>query len=260
MGSEANALSQTWFRRFRQVDRPELRLVCFPHAGGGASAYRSWPDRVPANIEVLAVRYPGRQDRFLDDCVDSMDELADAVTAALAPYADQPLAFFGHSMGASVAYEVAVRMRRAYGQEPVRLFVSAQTAPHRMRKLRGHLLDDDGLVEEVSRLGGVDGSALADPGIRELALPAIRADFKLTATYHVADPALLDAPVCAYVGAGDPDVTAADLDAWSEVTAAKLDQRVFPGDHFYLVPEEGALVADVVHRLGVTGPATASRY
>ncbi|WP_405686733.1 thioesterase II family protein [Streptomyces sp. NBC_00057] len=251
MGSEANALAQKWFRRFKPVDRPTLRLVCFPHAGGAASAFRSWPDRVPADVEVLAVRYPGRQDRFLEDCVDAMDELAGAITAALEPYVAQPLAFFGHSMGASVAYEVAARTWRAHGRGPVRLFVSSQTAPHRMRDRFAHLMDDEALVEEVRRLGGVDGEALADPDVRELVLPAIRADFKLSSGYRPEAPERLDMPVVAYVGEKDPDVTATDLAAWADVSGAGFRRHVFPGDHFYLVTEESALVADVVDHLGL---------
>src|SRR5205814_8095171 len=90
-----------WFRRYRPVPECRLRLVCFPHAGGSASAYRSWPDSLPGDIELLAVRYPGRQDRLREPCLTSVAELADAVTGALTPYLDRPVALFGHSMGAS---------------------------------------------------------------------------------------------------------------------------------------------------------------
>src|SRR4051812_17652626 len=122
-----------WFRRFRPVDRPRARLVCLPHAGGGASAYRTWPDRLPADVELLAGRYPGRQGRPLEGCGERMDALADQIPPALRPSLAEPVALFGHSMGASVAYEVAVRLEQQHGCRLAALLLSGQTPPHRGR-------------------------------------------------------------------------------------------------------------------------------
>src|SRR5689334_14969295 len=98
--------SSRWFRRYRRVTDPRLRLVCFPHAGGSASAYRSWAALLPSDVDMLAVQYPGRQDRLAEPCLVAMEQLTDAIVTALAPLCDRPLALFGHSMGASLAHEV----------------------------------------------------------------------------------------------------------------------------------------------------------
>jgi pyochelin biosynthetic protein PchC len=238
-----------WFRRFRPVARPRARLICLPHAGGGASTYRTWPDRLPADVELLAVRYPGRQDRLLEDCVEQMDVLADQITTALGSYLTQPLALFGHSMGASVAYEVAVRLEQRHGHRLGALLLSGQTPPHRARSRDVHLRGDDAVIAEVRRLGQADVASLDHPDLRELALPALRADFRLLGTYRRETLHVLSAPVTAYVGTADVDVPAESVARWADVTSAGFTMRTFPGDHFYLVDAEADLVADVVGRI-----------
>jgi pyochelin biosynthesis protein PchC len=239
---------QAWFRCFRPVAGPRLRLVCLPHAGGGANAFRGWADRLPHDVELLAARYPGRQDRLREPCVATMAEMADRITDALAGLRDRPLALFGHSMGASIAYEVAIRSQER-GTPAAALLVSGQAPPHRARYLDAHLRGDDALLAEVSRLGQVDEAVLEHPDLRELVLPSLRADFALLAGYTRAPLVLLDAPVVAYVGERDPDVPVESLPAWGDVTRSGVRVRVFPGGHFYLQDQEEALVADVAGRL-----------
>ena len=110
MGCEAEGLARQWFRSIRRQAKPEARLVCFPHAGGSASFFLDWADLMPAGVELLAVRYPGREDRILDPPAGSMDALVEPLLQACSALSDVPLAFFGHSMGAVVAHEVAQRL------------------------------------------------------------------------------------------------------------------------------------------------------
>jgi pyochelin biosynthetic protein PchC len=236
-----------WFRRYRRVVEPRLRLVCFPHAGGSASVYRSWPNRLPDDVELLAAQYPGRQDRLREPCVDRMDRLATLVTGALLPFLDRPLALFGHSMGASLAHEVAVRLERLHGAEIVTLFVSARLPPRHHRPRDVHQ-DDETLLADVRMLDPVNSAVLDDPDMRELMLPVIRADYQVADSYRPANP-LVRAPVVAYLGDADPTVGAGQLRAWAEITHAGFALVEFPGDHFYLVPGEAELVADIAARL-----------
>ncbi|MFJ1844554.1 MULTISPECIES: thioesterase II family protein [unclassified Streptomyces] len=228
--------------------------MCFAHAGGSAAAFRAWPGLLPDDVELLAVQYPGRQDRFREPCVDSMGPMAAGIAAALAPSLERPLAFFGHSMGAAVAYEVALRLERVHGTAPVHLFVSGRSAPSRPRHTRElHRLDDDLLLEELTALGGMDEGVLADPGLKAVVLPALRADVRLVETYRAEPGRRTGSPLTAYCGDADARVTAADLLAWSEHTTADFASRLFAGGHFYLSDRATELVADVAARLEYAG-------
>ncbi|WP_138796198.1 thioesterase II family protein, partial [Escherichia coli] len=134
---------------------PPTRLVCFPHAGGSAAYFHGVSRALSPAVDVLAVQYPGRQDRRHEPLIDSIDGLAARVREELAPWTDRPLALFGHSMGAMVAFEVALRLT-ADGAAPSVLFASGRRAPSRYREESVHLHDDAGIMAELSRLDGTD--------------------------------------------------------------------------------------------------------
>jgi pyochelin biosynthetic protein PchC len=234
-----------WLRCYRPLAAPRLRLVCFPHAGGAASAYHGWPRLLPADVELHAVQYPGRQDRLHEPCVTDMAELADAVAAALGPMLHRPVALFGHSMGASVAHEVALRLP---GPGPAGLFVSARRPP-RLHRPRDVGDGDAALLADVRGLDPASSTVLNDPDLRAMMLPAIRADYRLADDYRPSSPGTVGAPVTAYVGDRDPCVNVWQMRAWSEITDSDFDLTVFPGDHFYLRAHEADLVHDVARRL-----------
>ncbi|MEU8680736.1 alpha/beta fold hydrolase [Streptomyces sp. NPDC048611] len=241
-----SALDPEWFRRPRPVPEPRLRLVCFPHAGGAASFFRDWPRWLPADVELAAVCYPGREDRIGLPAVEVMDELADRIAEALVPALDRPLAFFGHSMGASVAHEVAMRIERRHGRVLRRLVVSSRSAPSRLRPSGLSRASDEVLVRDVQELGGTFSAALDHPDLRELLLPTIRADYRLIDDYRPAEPSpRIAVPVTALLGDRDPHVGEADMRAWAEVTEGDFGLRVLPGDHFYLLEQAPSLVTEL---------------
>ncbi|MDQ1026936.1 surfactin synthase thioesterase subunit [Streptomyces umbrinus] len=249
------ASADPWLTAWRPASArpPRLRLVCFPHAGGSAQLFRGWAARLPPDIELLAVRYPGRQERLAEPCRTDMATLADEITTALLPRLDGPLALFGHSMGSSVAYETALRLESRHGVVPRRLLVSARSAPHRARRTGLHLRGDDELVAGVRQLGSLGSEAYDIPELRELLLPTLRADYRLIEDYRpAAPPVRLRAPITAYLGRDDPGCVQADVLAWSELTASgDFALRTYPGDHFYLAPREAELVADITKDLDV---------
>ncbi|MER5995413.1 thioesterase II family protein [Streptomyces viridosporus] len=242
----------TWFRRYPPSSSTRMRLLCLPYAGGSASFYHSWANAFGDDVEVLATRYPGRQERIAEPCLESMEELADAVTTAVLPLLDKPLAVFGHSMGASLAYEVVVRLERRHGFCPSLLLVSGQQPPHRQRPRTAHLDGVESVLAEVRKLGGTDAALLEDPDLRELVLPALLADFSVVGRYAEKGPRPampVRCPVVGYVGDRDPNVTVEEVAAWSGIAPKGFEFKVLQGDHFYLTPRRDELVADLASRL-----------
>lgn len=227
----------TWIRRFHPRPDSGVRLVCLPHAGGSASFFFPLSQAMPPFVEVLAVQYPGRQERRGEPAVDSVPELADRVFEALAPWTDRPLALFGHSLGGMVAFEVARRFERQPGTAAALLFASACRAPSVPRhpeKGWVHLKDDAGLVEELVSLGGTDPRLFADDEFLSMVLPAVRADYRAAERYVREPGEPLRCPVVALTGDSDPRVGDADVKAWEEATEGTFDLLSFPGGHFYL--------------------------
>ncbi|MEV0370852.1 alpha/beta fold hydrolase [Streptomyces sp. NPDC050636] len=240
-----------WLKRYRPVAAPRLRLICLPYAGGTAGAFHGWANRLPADVELVAVQYPGRQDRFQEPCVEEMAPLADRIAEALAPLLDRPFALFGHSMGAAVGYEVTLRLEARYRARPQHLFVSGHGSPLLPRGHTDvHLRDEDSMLEWFGELGAMDPAVLADRELRPLVVPSLRADLRLIETYRPAEHRPVNSPVTSYVGDADPSVEPADAAAWRELTSGEFSFRVFPGGHFYLSDQETELLADITERLG----------
>ncbi|MFD0275326.1 thioesterase II family protein [Kitasatospora sp. NPDC127111] len=249
MAGSNTATESDWFRRFHPADTAPVRLVCFPHAGGSASYFIDYAAALSPFADVLVVQYPGRQNRFAEPVIDSVDGLADRVHEALLPWADRPLVFFGHSMGTLVSFEVARRFERDGVAGPVHLFVSGGRAPSLPRDSSVHLLPDDELFDELARLGGTDERVLANPELRSLVLPALRADYTAVETYRCGPEAVVSVPVTALTGDADPRASVAEVRDWERHTTGAFDLRVYPGGHFYLAEQRDAVVEVLAARL-----------
>ena len=227
--------AEAWVHRFHPRPEATRRLLCFPYAGGSASFFYPTSTALPPSVEVLAVQYPGRQERRDEPALRDLGELADRAAAALLPWADRPLTFFGHSMGAVVAYEVARRWEDRHGIVLGHLYASGRRSPSRHRLETVHLRDDAGLLAELTSLGGPGLELLADPEVRAMILPAVRGDYTAIETYRHTAGAPLRCPLTALIGDRDPRVSVDEARAWGELTGGPFALRVFPGGHFYLV-------------------------
>jgi medium-chain acyl-[acyl-carrier-protein] hydrolase len=220
-----------------------LRLFCFPYAGGGASLYRGWQEELPPTLDVCAVQLPGREGRLRDAPVAELTRLVPLVADGLAPHLTPPFAFFGHSMGAVLAFELARELRRRGKPGPVHLFASACPAPHLPDDDATHALPEDELIARLRALGGMSEEILAHRELMEMILPVFRADASITETYRHAVEPPLDVPFTAFGGLTDDKATRADLDAWRQHTARAFALAMVPGGHFYI---QGAGRAPVV--------------
>lgn len=259
--------SSPWIRCFHPKPAARHTLVCFPHAGGSASYYYGLSAALDPDIEMLVVQYPGRENRLFEEPAASVEALADGAYEALRTRLRRRPAFFGHSMGGVIAFEVARRLERAahrspYDITPYALVPSASSAPSvRTARLtavpsgapRGEAEADDAVLARIMGLGGTRADVGENPELVRLVLPAIRADLRALEAYRVAEGAAVSCPVTVFVADADPDVPADEARAWGAHTTAHTGAdtavHVFEGDHFYLgalPPAFLALLQDAV--------------
>ncbi|MGW2618052.1 thioesterase II family protein [Streptomyces sp. NPDC001500] len=229
-------------RRARRANR-RVRLFCLPHAGAGASAFAAWPGLFPPEVEIVAVQLPGREDRVGEPHPASVDVAVRMVAVALRPYLQGPYAFFGHSGGALLAFELARALRKR-GTQPQHLFLSGQSAPgHDLAAPELHRLSDDDFRAALRSLDGTSEGVFGDPELMKLLLPTLRADFTLWENHRHRPDQPLSVPITALGGDTDPRAPVSGLRAWQEQTTGAFSVEVFPGGHFYLNDSEAELAA-----------------
>jgi medium-chain acyl-[acyl-carrier-protein] hydrolase len=173
-----------------------------------------------------------------------------ALAPALLPHLDKPFAFFGHSMGALIVFELARHLRRQHRLSPIHIFVSGRRAPQvPLHGLPLHQLDEALFVAELRRLNGTPEPVLRDPEMMQLFMPMLRADFALSETYVYAEGDPLDCPVTAFGGLADALVSTGDLLSWRDQTRSSFSLRMIPGDHFYLNSARDTLLAKIAEDL-----------
>ncbi len=222
-----------WCRRYRAAENPTARLVCLPYAGGSAPYFRPTALALDPSVDVVAIQYPGRQERHSERPIGHMAELADRLYGILRRQPALPLTLFGHSMGAVLGFELARRFE-ADGDGPVHLFASGRRAPSTYRNEAIHLRDDAGIKEELRQGGGTAALILGDEDLMRAALPALRADYKATETYRCPPGATVACPVTALTGKSDPKTTLEEAEAWSRHTTGTFSLKAYRGGHFFL--------------------------
>lgn len=234
-----------WLHRFRPVVAPRRTLVCFPHAGAGAALYRDWDQHIGRGDELLAVRLPGRENRFTEACATDAAAVALPLCDALIRL-DRPLVLFGHSLGAALAYATA-RALIAAGRPPERLAVSGRRAPQvPLRRPHTASLDDDSFRARIRTMGGTPPEVLACDELMELVVPMLRADFILSDGFADPNPSPLPIPLLAFAGIGDAEVAVEDVAAWERVAGAGFALHPLPGDHFFLHQHRQKIVETIL--------------
>jgi medium-chain acyl-[acyl-carrier-protein] hydrolase len=242
------AATDLWLVRPRPSAQAGTRLFCFPPAGGGAATYRRWAGLFSSTIEPCLVQLPGRETRFLEPPIDRLPPLVDALVQGLGPYFVRPFAFFGHSMGALVSFELARQLRRIGGGMPVHLFLSGKRAPQMpLREPPIHALPETAFCEALRRLNGTPRVVLDNQELMALLLPTLRADFAVHETYRFGPEEPLDIPISVFGGHEDPLAKAGELGAWRDHTRTSFHLHMFPGDHFFINTAETSIV-EIIER------------
>lgn len=232
----------------------EMRLFCFPYAGGTTATFLRWTPLFPVGIQVCPVGLPGRGQRIAESSLRSIQDLAVQCVAGMAPLLDAPFALLGHSFGAILAFEVARQLRRLGAPEPLHLFASAIAPPHRIgasesfRKTLSSLTDD----EFMKRFGVLALNGDQFDGNRELAelmLPPLRADSEALANYAYREEAPLTCGLSTYIGSDDPYCSGEIAREWKRHTDGRFELRKVPGGHWFIDTDPNPFLARVRGRL-----------
>ena len=227
--------TNTWFPFVQPNPDPSVRLFCFHYAGGRALVFRDWKNLLPSWIQVIPVELPGRGARIQEPLFRSLDAAVEALHAVVRPHLDLPFAFFGHSMGALISFELARALRRSGDPLPWQLFLSAHRAPHLPNPSEPiYGLSQAAFIEKILDMNGTPPEVLAYPELLNLVVPILRADFEVCDTYAYTPAPPLDCPITVFGGETDHVVPPALLPAWSEHTSDVFNLHTYPGDHFFL--------------------------
>lgn len=224
---------QPAFIKLNPLERPRLRLFCFPYAGAGIAAFRPLVVALGDGVELIAVQPPGRGTRLREQPFKRMTPLVAQLSFLIQPLLDRPFLFFGHSLGALVAFELTRELRRM-AVLPRALIVSATISPQLPNtNLPLHGMDDTAFLAELARLKGMPPEILTNRELLEIVLPAVRADFEILETYHYTSEPPLGIPLATLGATNDPRANLQQLEAWREQTTEAFDLKIFPGGHFY---------------------------
>lgn len=245
-------ISSLWVKNLNS--QSNFRLFCFPFAGGGASLFRTWQDLLPSDITVCPVQLPGRENRLAEPPFTRIALLVRGLVHALHPLLNCPFAFFGHSMGALISFELARQLRRQKAPVPIYLFVSAQQAPQ-LPDLAPplHQLPEADLIEQLRYLNGTPEAILQEAELMRIMLPTLRTDLGMCETYTYLKEEPLACPISVFGGWQDTDVNYNSLAAWRDQTCNIFTLRLLPGDHFFIKDSQASLLKAISHDLMLAG-------
>lgn len=212
--------------------------------------YSSWSAGLPLNVEICSLQFPGRENRLKEPLITRITSLVLELTDAISPELTKPFAFFGHSMGALIAFELVRELYRQKKPSPLQLIVSGHRAPQLPDSaLPIHALPENEFIKEIGRLNGTPEIVLQHEELMRLVLPTLRADLEMCETYQYLDQAPLQCPILAFGGLQDPKVDQKELTAWQEQTSGSFELQMFTGNHFFLHTSRGAVLHAIASQL-----------
>jgi medium-chain acyl-[acyl-carrier-protein] hydrolase len=250
MAEARHSATTSWIRHppgQRDGTEAPFRLFCFHHGGGGASSFNAWYRLLPSSVEMFRVQLPGREDRLREALIGNIHGVLEGLVPQLSPLLDRPAAFYGHSLGAIVAFEAVRRLRRNGDPLPKALFVSARRAPHfpLSHPPFGRATEDE-LVAYLASMGGMPDALLKKPHWRNQLLPIIREDLNISDLYVYREEPRLPCPITFFEGVSDPWVKPFERQGWRVHTSSEFNIVALAGGHFFSREEQAAIVSEIV--------------
>ncbi len=239
--------SNNWFVCPQSNPKARARLFFFPYAGGGPAVFSKWIKELPSHVEAWVAHYPGRGSRHAEPPFNRLLPLVEKLAWAIKPLLDRPFAFFGHSLGGLVAFELTRLLRKNDFPQPLILFVSACSAPHLPDPHPPiHTLPDTAFLEALQRLNGIPSEFPQLTDEMGMFLPTLRADFETIESYqYTPGKFALNSPIMAFGGLDDPRVSRGQLESWALHTNSSFKTRYFPGDHFFINTARESIIASI---------------
>jgi medium-chain acyl-[acyl-carrier-protein] hydrolase len=228
--------SCSWFEHLSPIGLPDCHFFCFPFAAGNVNAFRAWQKRLPPEIDLCLVHLPGHAYRSQETPFTRLDHLVRTLADQILHELQAPFAFYGHSMGALISFELGRELVRRRSAPPLHLFLSGRNAPQLLKpdpvQVNG---TDHELIEYLEQLEGTPRAVLENAELLEIVLPIVRADVELVNSYqYYDDMPPLPCSLTIYGGHEDTHVPVEDLGMWRVHTSAECTVRTLRGNHFFI--------------------------
>ena len=243
----AEDVSPWFFKCGNQRNNSARRLFCFPFAGGGIATYTPWAQYFETQAEVFAAQLPGRGKRFNETPATVLQTLIESLMQAIIPLMDKPCVFFGHSMGAILAYELCLKLHSENKTLPSILMLSACNPPHfkTEKSTPLHTLPSAQFWQAVHQINGTPNEVFKNTELLELVEPALRADFKIAGDWHQQNKShqpILPIPIKLFGGLKDKSISKENLSAWRDYSVNTAPPQFLKGDHFFINDAESGLL------------------
>jgi len=230
-----------WLLTLSMVPSASVTLFCFPHSGASANTFFPWISKLP-NIQVFGIQYPGRNSRFNEKNLTTVAEYVEQLLQDdifVEQMKKRKFAFFGHSFGSIIAYELCRELRRRKMSLPIHFWASSRNAPHLPVKSKKSNLSEQEFLKLIELYGGTPKEVLES--MKEVIIPILRADWGANENYIFLPENPLPIPITTILGDKDttPDITEENVIGWKVHTSYNWSLKKLSGDHFYLTKDPG---------------------
>lgn len=245
-------MQNKWFKNFKAIPNCKMRMFCFPHAGGTAQDYKKWAMYLPDDAELYAAQLPGRAERITEAFCADFYTLISNLASNILTFINTPYFFVGHSLGGSIAFEVAKAIRKLHYPLPKRLFIIGRNGPNIPENNPTYNLPDEMLIDYLRIQSGTSEKLLEDKDIMQFFLPIVRNDMKLADTYHdlykKEEP--LSCPINVFWGTEETHMKLNELEDWKNETYGTFTIDQFDGHHFFLHNQTEKVISKIFGYIG----------
>jgi medium-chain acyl-[acyl-carrier-protein] hydrolase len=228
-------MKKKWFVIPKPNINADLKLICFPYAGGSASTFLSWTKALPDNVELIIIQAPGRGARIGEPAYSNMQALMSDLIKIIPSVLNKPYIFFGHSLGSRIAFELMNQLKVLNHVLPLHFIASASRGPqHKCSKEPIYNLSRDEFIKALKRLNGTPRMVLENKELMDLFLPLLKADFEIADRYYYQGQARFNCSISVFGGEDDFDISRSMLNSWGDHFSTDADVHLLPGDHFFI--------------------------